>query len=226
MGVRGIATGMRGVINTAALAQKESGLSFKPFNQYLMGYDSAYDEWLSGGMCRGLSIKYLACVKNGEEFTEIVTTASMNKFTQTKVLGVLYIEKDEPIHREIVDASLAGNVFGGDNEAFCDYVKTTYALKKEKSQVFKDGKAATVKSAFEFAAHDGCYSIVSFPRHTMAVVGVKGIKHFLEPNCGIIIGPKEPFLAAIDAFFSHQFVQAIYKMTDPTFSIKVTRFTA
>src|SRR5438045_2423143 len=84
MGVRELATGMRGVINTAALAQKENGLSFKPFNQYLMGYDAEYDEWLGKGMCTGLSIKYLACVKNGEEFTDIVNTASMNDFTFTK----------------------------------------------------------------------------------------------------------------------------------------------
>jgi len=103
-------------------------------------------------------------------------------------------------------------------------VINTAALAQKR--VFKDGKAATVKGAFEFAAHDGCYSIVSFPRHALAVVGVKDIKHFLEPNCGIIIGPKEPFLAAIDAFFSHQFVQRIYKMTDPAFSIRVNRFTA
>ena len=204
MDVREVATGARGVINTAALAQKENGLGFKPFNQYLIGYDAAYDDWLDKGMCRGLSIKYLACVKNGEEFTDIVTTASMNKFTYTKDNYRI----DNPLHQEIYNASIEGNVHGGDDKAFCDYVKTTYGLNKDKSQVFKDGKAATVKGAFEFAAHDGCYSIVSFPRHALAVVGVKDIKHFLEPNCGIIIGPKEPFLAAIDAFFSHQFVQA------------------
>jgi hypothetical protein len=208
--------------SSTALAQKEKDLSFKPFNQYLMGYDAPYDEWLGKGMCRGLSIKYLACVKDGEEFTKIVTAASMNKFSFTEVHGNKY-RKDEPIHTEIFDAATANT--GGD-DAFFDYVKTTYGLKKEKSQDFKDGKAATVKSAFEFAAHDGCYSIVSLPHHAMAVLGVKGIKHFLEPNCGIIIGPKEPFLAAIDAFFSHQFVQDTYKMTDPTFTIKVKRFTA
>src|SRR5215207_9485786 len=99
MGIREMAASMRGVINTAALAQKDNGVRFEPFNQYLMGYEAAYDEWLGAGMCRGLSIKYLVCLKNKEKFTSIVNVKSMNtiKFAKSKWGPTTYVA-GEPLH--------------------------------------------------------------------------------------------------------------------------------
>jgi hypothetical protein len=59
----------------------------------------------------------------------------------------------------------------------------------------------------------------------MAAAGVPDkSKAFLEPNCGIITGSKEGFLAAIESFFSHEFVQKTYNMASPKFSFTVHRF--
>jgi hypothetical protein len=123
------------------------------------------------------------------------------------------------LHKESLDA-----VATKDSDLL-GYLKTTYKLKHDQSEEFKGGDEAAVKNAFEFAAQDGCYSFVSFAHHATAVVGVKkDIKHFMEPNCGIIIGPAQNVLAAMNAFFSHPFVQAIYNKTDENFSFKVKRF--
>jgi hypothetical protein len=66
-----LAQAMRGVILTAVT---NKGVDLTPFNQYFMGHNVDYERWLTEGMCRGLAIKYLACVKNGEEFNKVVNT--------------------------------------------------------------------------------------------------------------------------------------------------------
>jgi hypothetical protein len=214
MDVREIASFVRGAFNAAAQGRKEEGIDYKPFNQYLMGSDEAYDEWLGKGFCRGFSVKYIDCVKSGEEFFELCNAQSMR------------MDGGNPeLRSEIFEASHHGNTNGTDASAFHAFMKERYGFKKDKSQVF-GGKSAIVRDGFEFAAHSGCYSIISFPRHSMAAVGSKNLKHFLEPNCGCIIGPKAAFLDAVETFFSHDFVRKIYGMDKPEFSFKVHRFTS
>jgi hypothetical protein len=192
-------------------AVSNKGVDLTPFNHYLMGHNVDYERWLTEGTCRGLAIEYLACVKNGEEFNKVVSTDSMNTFT----FADKYKQIRTGLHKEILDA-----VATKDSDLF-GYLKTKA---RSVGGVQRRGEAA-VKKAFEFAAHDGCYSFVSFAHHATAAVGVKkDIKHFMEPNCGIIIGPTQNVLAAMNAFFSHPFVQAIYNMTDENFSFKVKRF--
>jgi hypothetical protein len=186
-----------------------------------MGYDAAYDDWLGVGMCRGLSVKYLVCLKNNEKFTNIVNAKSMNTFKFDKT-GRYRI--DNPLHEEIFKATVPGNmdIGGGDEKAFHTYMKETYKFKHDKTKSFSDAK-----DALDFATEAGAYSVILIPNpmHAMAATGLPDkSKAFLQPNCGIVTGSREGFLAAVGSFFAHDFVQKTYKMTSPKFSFTVQRF--
>lgn len=219
--VRELAMGMRGVINTAAIAQKGNGVRFEPFNQYLMGYDAEYDKWLGVGMCRGLSVKYLVCLKNKEKFTSIVNAKSMNTFNFTKRWGVS-LPAGNPLHEEIHKAAVTGNINGGDDEAFYEFMKEQYRFRHDKRRSFTDAE-----DMFAFATETGAYSIIDIPSpsHSMAAAGLPDkTKTFMEPNCGIVTGSKEGVLTAVESFFSHDFVQETYEMDSEDFSFTVHRF--
>ena len=218
MGVRELAAAMRGVINSAALAQKDNGVKFEPFNQYLMGYDAQYQDWLGAGMCRGLPVKYPVCQKSKEKFTGIVNAKSMNTFKLDKT-GKL--RADNPLQDEIFAAAVAGDTDGvGEAKDFYDFMKEKYKFKHDTTKSFTDGR-----EAIDFATDTGKYSVILIPHHAMAAAGLADkSKAFLEPNCGIITVSKEGFLTAVDDFFSHDFVQKTYKMQDPKFSFTVHRF--
>ena len=186
---------------TAAI---EAGGAFEPFNQYTMGATGDYDHSLGRGMCHGLSMKFLACAKNGESFTAVVSA---------RALQVPGQYQETPLHTEIFTAATAGNVGGHDKEEEAEFARDTYGLNYVESRRFGDmvAKGSAWRCADYLAGGGGGPFMLGVPGHAMAAVCRKGGEHFFDPNCGIFHGTKASHLRDFfAAYFGHSFVKLMY----------------
>ena len=132
---------LRGIMLTATT---QAGGRYVAWNQYLIGKNEHYNEWLGRGMCRGLSVKFLEIERDGGNFVEEVSAAS---------LEVLDRYNKPALNREIFNAALPGNL-GDGAKALHDFMSSEYHFKHVASETFGDHSG--FQSHERFAKFVGC----------------------------------------------------------------------
>jgi hypothetical protein len=164
---------LRGIMLTATT---QAGGRYVPWNQYLIGKNEKYNEWLGRGMCRGLSVKFLELERDGRNFIDEVNGASLEVLDR-------YIRP--ALNTEIRDASLPGNL-GDGAKALHDFMSSEYHFKHVGTETFGNHSGFQSHERLgKFVGHSPYYYLVSFPGHAMACAANKGRKVFFEPNSGI-----------------------------------------
>lgn len=196
---RELASILRGIMLTCAVKQK---IEYKPWNQYLVGHQKDYEQWLGRGLCQGLSVKFLDCCKKGEDFLKLMSGDKL------KVKQYEYTK----LQKEIGDAAVAGNTPPYSTK------KDLYTLMKSKYG-FTHVETVTYGSTSSFYSHSRCgayvgangYYLISTTGHCMALFRKTGSSIFLEPNAGVVsCGSPSQMQSFFSDYFGNNDVRGFY----------------
>lgn len=196
---REIASLLRGVMLTAV---QGTGARYIPWNQYLIGRNENYNEWLGRGMCRGLSVKFLEIERDGGDFITSVTGTS---------LDIVDRYNKPALNQEIFDAAVPGNL-GDGVQALHDFMRSDYGFRHISTESFGNTIGFRSHTRFaQFIGHSPFYYLIGVPGHAMACATNKGRKVFFEPNAGIAhCNDMKQLTAFCTAYFGHDEVQRLY----------------
>lgn len=197
---REIASMLRGVMLTAAT---QNSLQFLNWSQFTIGHNQLYDNWIGRGLCQGLSAKYLACTRAGQDFTRTVD------FQALQVPG--QYERTE-LHEEIFNAAIAGNVGENDREELVEFMSDEYNFRHVRSESIKPHFIGSSSSRFaDFVTGKSHYYMISVPGHALAAVATGAGYHFFDPNCGIARGDSGSKMRKfLTSYFRHEYVKRWY----------------
>jgi hypothetical protein len=196
---RELSTALRGVMLTAAIAAKGS---FQPWSQYTAGFQAEYDLWLGGGLCHGLAIKYLACIKAGQNFSAVIDVNTLQVPDMYNLSG---------LHDEVSDAARAGNRGGEDLQAQNTFMFRTYGFRYVEHKVFGDVIALRSHTRCGSYVSGTGYYLVTVPSHTMAVAATQSALTFFDPNCGLFTCQSSSQMSSFfSAYFGNSFVKLKY----------------
>ncbi len=191
---------LRGVMLTAAVKHQ---VTFTNWSQYTIGHNQLYDDWIRGGLCQGLSAKFLDCVRRGVDFL-----AEVN-FDTLKIPG--QYEKT-PLQNEIFHAAVVGNIRGKNWDQLGAFMEESYQLHPVEVVHFKTGTFRGPISRFSrYVTQGEYYYMMEFPGHALAAVAHARGYFFFDPNCGIAYtNQKSAMRSFYSAFLGHSFTQGVY----------------
>jgi hypothetical protein len=194
-----MAAQLRGVMLKHALASKSQ---FINWSQFTLGHTYEWDRYMGRGLCHGLSMHYLDCVKRRVEFT--------SEFNYSKMSFGGEIQK-KTLHDEVQENAVAGNTSGlVDLEETAQHMRETFGLRCNKTEVIlpstrSDGQLAS------FVTWPSNYYLVLKEGHTMAATAAFGSYHFFDPNIGIVRSNSRGHMQQfIKGFFGDSDLRAVY----------------